>query len=126
MIHLDTGELRHQPYETFLRQVIRSDERSLIQDFTLTVGIVSNHGNWFTSDNQNKELKVLSESYDWLLFLTDTGLSKFIQTLIISPSENISLFAMRSTGAMMGLLKEINLRKLAWTSLPTCRYGIIL
>ena len=87
MIHLDTGELRHQPYGAFLRQVIRSDERSLIQDFTLTVGIVSNHGNWFTSDNQNKELKVLAESYDWLLFLTDAGLSKFIQTLIVSLDE---------------------------------------
>ncbi len=87
LLHLDTGELRHERYGTFLRQVIRSDERLLLKDFTLTVGIVSNHGNWFTSGNQNKELKVLAESYDWLLFLTDAGLSKFIQSLIISPDE---------------------------------------
>jgi hypothetical protein len=53
----------------------------------LTVGVVSNHGNWFTSDNQNKELKVLAQSYDWLLFLTDKGLSQFIKKLLYKPAK---------------------------------------
>jgi len=49
------------------------------------VGVVSNHGNWFTSENHNKELKVLAQSYDWLLFLTDAGLSQFITDLLLEP-----------------------------------------
>jgi hypothetical protein len=53
----------------------------------LTVGIVSNHGNWFTSDDHNKELKVLAQSYDWLLFLTDAGLCQFVCDLITKPSK---------------------------------------
>ena len=48
---------------------------------------MSNHGNWFTSDNQNKELKVLAQSYDWLLFLTDQGLTEFIEVLILKPQK---------------------------------------
>lgn len=47
--------------------------------------IVSNHGNWFTSENPNKELRVLAQSYDWLLFLTDKGISEFITELLIKP-----------------------------------------
>ena len=58
---------------------------SLLRDFTLTVGVVSNHGNWFTSDDPNKELKVLAQSYDWLLFLTDQGLASFTEKLLIKP-----------------------------------------
>ena len=46
---------------------------------------MSNHGNSFTADNQNKEMKVLAQSYDWLLFLTDEGLAEFIVHLIRSP-----------------------------------------
>ena len=71
-------------YNKLLRQAI---ETKNILDFVLTVGIVSNHGNWFSSDNMNKELKVLSKSYDWLLFLTDEGLTQFIRDLIISPTK---------------------------------------
>lgn len=71
ILHLDSGELRYEPYEDFLRSLVASDDASLLRDFTLTVGVVSNHGNWFTSDDHNKELKVLAQSYDWLLFLTD-------------------------------------------------------
>ena len=48
---------------------------------------MSNHGNWFTSDNQNKELKVLAQSYDWLLFLTDKGLAQFIKKLLYKPTK---------------------------------------
>ena len=87
VLHLDSGDLRCEPYEDFLRSVIASDDASLLRDFTLTVGIVSNHGNWFTSDDHNKELKVLAQSYDWLLFLTDTGLSEFVESLLVKPAK---------------------------------------
>ena len=87
VLHLDTGELRYEPYDTFLDQIIRSDSKSLLGDFTFTVGVVSNHGNWFTAEDHNKEIKVLAGSYDWLLFLTDTGLSEFVQELILRPSK---------------------------------------
>ncbi len=51
------------------------------------MGIVSNHGNWFTSEDHNKELKVLAQSYDWLLFLTDEGLSQFVENLLLNPAK---------------------------------------
>ena len=86
VFHLDSGDLRYEPYEQFLRNVVTSDDPSLLRHFTLTVGIVSNHGNWFTSDDHNKELKVLAQSYDWLLFLTDAGLCTFVESLLINPS----------------------------------------
>ena len=35
----------------------------------------------------NKELKVLAQSYDWLLFFTDVGLSKFISALLLNPKK---------------------------------------
>lgn len=31
------------------------------------------------------ELKVLAQSYDWLIFLTDTGLTEFITELLLKP-----------------------------------------
>jgi len=39
-------------------------------------------GNWFTAEDHNKELKVLAAAYDWLLFLTDEGLMKFVEDTI--------------------------------------------
>ncbi len=124
ILHLDTGELRYKPYSSFLRQVIQSDEKSLLGDFTLTIGIVSNHGNWFTAEDHNKELKVLAESYDWLLFLTDEGLAEFIQSLIIQPKEqyqnvrdafnqsyNEKVRRNRFTKVKMSLFADIALRK---------------
>ena len=86
-LHLNNGELRHAPYEQFLRNVVASDDPALLRDFTLTVGVVSNHGNWFTSDDHNKELKVLAQSYDWLLFLSDAGLSTFVESLLVRPQK---------------------------------------
>lgn len=77
-----------KPYVELMEEIIYSNNSELLKDFILTVGIVSNHGNWFTSTNQNKELKVLSQSYDWLLFLTDNGLSQFINDLILNPQPN--------------------------------------
>ena len=85
------GKLRYKPYSEMLSDVINSMDNTLLRDFTLTVGIVSNHGNWFTENDQNKELKVLSQSYDWLLFLTDAGLLKFVRTLIINPIKKYQL-----------------------------------
>lgn len=87
VLHMESGELRFEPYEDFLRKIITSDAASLLRDFTMTVGIVSNHGNWFTSDDHNKELSVLAQSYDWLLFLTDAGLSEFVESLLLKPSK---------------------------------------
>lgn len=76
-----------KPYFDLLEEIIFSNDRELLRKFILTVGIVSNHGNWFTAENQNKEMKVLSQSYDWLLFLTDRGLSQFIEQLILNPEK---------------------------------------
>jgi len=39
------------------------------------------------SENQNKELKVLAQSYDWLIFLTDNGIGEFITDLLIKPKK---------------------------------------
>jgi hypothetical protein len=84
---LDTGggRLRTGDYLTFLRQVVDGSDKGELRNFILTVGVVSNHGNWFTAENHNKELKVLAHSYDWLLFLTDSGLCQFIEKLLLKP-----------------------------------------
>ncbi len=96
-IRTDTGELYGilykdnktytKPYNELMKELIFSHDNELLEKFVLTIGIVSNHGNWFTSENQNKELKVLAQSYDWLIFLNDIGLSEFIETLILNPSK---------------------------------------
>lgn len=76
-----------EDYYELLNRVIYSNDMHLLKNFILTIGVVSNHGNWFTSDNPNKELKVLSQSYDWLIFLTDKGLSEFITDLLLSEDD---------------------------------------
>lgn len=85
VIEKSDGELETGPYGDMLDKVINSASVSDYPGFTLTVGVVSNHGNWFTSDNPNKEMSVLAQSYDWLLFLTDEGLSMFIENVILNP-----------------------------------------
>lgn len=77
-----------RPYDELLHTIIIDNYPELLRNFTLSIGIVSNHGNWFTSENPNKELKVLAHSYDWLLFLTDSGLAQFITDLLLSPHPN--------------------------------------
>lgn len=79
------GQLRTGDYDTLLRQMIDGKDKEMLRHFILTVGVVSNHGNWFTAEDHNKELKVLAHSYDWLLFLTDTGLCQFIDKLLLHP-----------------------------------------
>jgi hypothetical protein len=81
------GELVSKPYVEFIQEIIASDDAAKLRNFTLTLGFVSNHGNWFTSNDHNKELKVLAQSYDWLLFLTDKGLTGFAEKLLINPSK---------------------------------------
>ena len=90
VIHRRDGTLYCKPYGELLREVVASDDPDLLDGFILTVGVVSNHGNWFTSANPNKELKVLAQSYDWLLFLTDQGLSEFIDELLLHPTAGLS------------------------------------
>ncbi|MCR5658346.1 MAG: hypothetical protein K6G25_03365 [Bacteroidales bacterium] len=80
------GKAIIKPYSDLLDEIINSNDLKLLKNFTLSVGVVSNHGNWFTSEDQNKELKVLAQSYDWLLFLTDEGLAQFITDLLLEPS----------------------------------------
>ncbi len=80
------GDFLVSDYYELLSRIVHSDDAELLRNFILTIGVVSNHGNWFTSDNPNKELKVLAQSYDWLLFLTDEGISQFLTDLLISPS----------------------------------------
>tara|TARA_Y100000991_G_scaffold213990_1_gene200765 strand:- start:1980 stop:3119 length:1140 start_codon:yes stop_codon:yes gene_type:complete len=78
------GEVR--PYIDWMEDL--SDLTKPLPDgVVLTIGIVSNHGNWYTHESMHKELKVLSGSYDWLLFLSDEGLSKFVKETIIEPLE---------------------------------------
>lgn len=83
------GSLYTRPYRELVREVIDSNDSALLDGFILSIGVVSNHGNWFTSADQNKELKVLAQSYDWLLFLTDNGLTQFIERLLLKPSTEL-------------------------------------
>lgn len=77
-------------------EVIYSFDKELLRKFILTVGVVSNHGNWikkgltgelsFSEESFQRELLILAQSYDWLLFLTDQGLSDFVDKLLLNPS----------------------------------------
>jgi len=86
IIYKGNNVLYSQPYRELLAKVVESNDPELLQRFILTVGIVSNHGNWFTSEDHNKELEVLAQSYDWLIFLADSGITEFVEDLIINPT----------------------------------------
>lgn len=75
-----------KPYSILLDEIVNGQEL-LLKDFILSIGVVSNHGNWYTGSNLNKELKVLAQSYDWLLFLSDQGLAQFITDLLLYPAK---------------------------------------
>ena len=83
------GTFREGLYGDLVKDIIDNAPVADLRGFMLTVGVVSNHGNWFTSEDQNKELKVLAQSYDWLLFLTDEGLSQFIHKLLLNPTHEL-------------------------------------
>jgi hypothetical protein len=87
IIYKSDGTHLLKPFVELLEEVIYSTDKELLRRFILTIGVVSNHGNWFTAENHNKELKVLAQSYDWLLFLTDKGLTTFIEDLLLTPSK---------------------------------------
>lgn len=86
LIYRSNNEPYIKPYDELINEIIYSNNNELLKKFILTVGIVSNHGNWFTAENHNKELKVLAQSYDWLMFLTDNGLAQFIDELLLNPT----------------------------------------
>ena len=88
-IELADGKFRIESYLQLQREIIDTPSSSVYPGFVLTVGIVSNHGNWYSSENPNKELRVLAQSYDWLLFLTDQGLLKFINDFLLNPSSDL-------------------------------------
>jgi hypothetical protein len=90
LIQKHDGSFRHDDYYKLMAEIIASNDSELLSRFILTVGVVSNHGNWFTSENHNKELKVLAQSYDWLLFLTDVGIAQFIDELLFHPTKELS------------------------------------
>lgn len=90
LIQKRDGTFRHGDYYALMAEIIASGDPELLSRFILTVGVVSNHGNWFTSENHNKELKVLAQSYDWLLFLTDAGIAQFIDELLFHPAEELA------------------------------------
>lgn len=77
------------------KRLIYEASASDLDGFILTVGLVSNHGNWFTKDNMNKELLVLKDSYDWLIFLTDDGIAEFVYDTILS--DDISMQAVKDS-----------------------------
>ena len=84
IIYKSDGSYIIKPYVNLMEEVIFSSDKELLRKFILTIGVVSNHGNWikktadgdlsFSEENFQKELMVLAQSYDWLLFLTDKGL----------------------------------------------------
>lgn len=86
IVYRDGEVLYSAPYHELLENVINSDDPHLLRNFILTTGVVSNHGNWFTAEDHNKELKVLAQSYDWLIFLTDEAITEFIEEVIFDPS----------------------------------------
>lgn len=89
LIQNKDGTFYHKGYYDLLDEVITGNNPDFLKNFIMTVGVVSNHGNWFTSENHNKELKVLAQSYDWLLFLTDSGIAQFIDELLLNPKKEL-------------------------------------
>jgi hypothetical protein len=89
IIQRKDGSFRSGDYYELMAEIIRSNDFEFLSRFIMTVGVVSNHGNWFTSENHNKELKVLAQAYDWLLFLTDAGMAQFIDELLLNPDETL-------------------------------------
>lgn len=87
LLPIGKDDFKFGKYDDLLKEIITTNNKQMYQDFILTIGVVSNHGNWFTSNNPNKELVVLRDAYDWLLFLTDEGLATFIEELLLNPKE---------------------------------------
>ncbi len=82
---VEKGKPLIEEYKKMLSEIVTGKIKAP-KGFVLTVGVTSNHGNWFTAENHNKELRVLAAAYDWLLFLTDEGLMEFVEDCILKPS----------------------------------------
>ena len=101
VIYKSDGSCIIKPYVDLMEEVVLSSDKELLRKFIVTVGVISNHGNWikktadgvlsFSEENFQKELMVLAQSYDWLLFLTDKGLSDFIDKLLLHPISGFQL-----------------------------------
>lgn len=83
VIEDESGNIEIGDYDEMLVKLISEGNAADLRDIVVTVGVTSDHGNWFTSEIQNKETRVLSQSYDWLLFLTDEGLTQFINDVLL-------------------------------------------
>jgi hypothetical protein len=80
------GIIKFVDFEDELNKFIESTPKKDMKGFVLSIGIVSNHGNWFSEEKLNKELLVLKDSYDYLLFLKDESMVEFVQDTMINPS----------------------------------------
>lgn len=88
IVYRSDNEPYIKPYVEFMEEIIYAEDTELLKKFILTIGVVSNHRNWFTAENHKEELKVLAQPYDWLIFLTDNGLAQFIDELILNPIQS--------------------------------------
>lgn len=84
------GKFEIRPFAEELTRLVYEVPLDQLNGFILTLGVVSNHGNWFTAENMNKELLVLKDSYDWLLFLTDDAIGEFVSDVILSSNPETS------------------------------------
>ena len=106
IIEKPDGEFCVGRYQDMQRDIIHNKIPFTASDFVLSIGVVSNHGNWFTSDSQNKELRVLAQSYDWLLFLTDDGLIKFVNCFLLEPSDELKCIQNAFLSSYSGKMRQ--------------------
>ncbi len=59
IIPLKNGKFKICELISERKRIIYDSPQDALDGFILTIGVVSNHGNWFTKDNMNKELLVL-------------------------------------------------------------------
>jgi hypothetical protein len=78
------GTYEINEYQTELDRIIDSNDGDFRNGLVMSIGIVSNHGNWFTDEKLNKELLVLKSSYDWLLFFSDAAMVNFVSDILLS------------------------------------------
>jgi len=82
----DNGEYEIREYQAELDRIIDNPDGDFASGLNLSIGIVSNHDNWFTDEKLNKELLVLKAAYDWLLFMSDNAMVKFVNDLLLDPN----------------------------------------
>ena len=85
VLPLPDGTYEINEYQNELDSIVANADFKKLEGLIISIGIVSDHGNWFTEQELNKELLVLKSSYDWLLFLSDQAMAQFLTDLIITP-----------------------------------------